>query len=299
MPLVPFRELMAAAERGGYAVGYFESWNLESLLAVADAAEAARSPVILGFSGIYLTHPQRVVTDPLGVYAAMGLATCQRLSVPCCFLFNESPYLDKVLQSIDLGFNLVMFADENLAADELADRVAQVVASAHPRGVAVEAEMTSLFGVTRDIGQGAAEAHLDDPHLARAFVERTGVDALAVSIGQVHVHGRSQVRLNLEQLKRLRAAVPVPLVLHGATSVHPADLVEAIRLGIRKINVGSILKRTYLEALRSAANGVGSAYNPYDVIGSGFGNDVLTAARLAVQERVEEMMGLFGSAGKA
>src|SRR5260221_11695585 len=91
MPLVPFRDLMADAARGGYAVGYFESWNLESLLAVADAAEAQRSPVILGFSGIYLPHPDRRVIDPLAAYAAMARAVGEALTVPACLLFNESP----------------------------------------------------------------------------------------------------------------------------------------------------------------------------------------------------------------
>jgi fructose/tagatose bisphosphate aldolase len=86
MPLVPFHQLMAEAEGGGYAVGYFESWNLESLMAVADAAEAMRSPVILGFSGIYLTNSRRIVKEPLSVYAAMGLISaaifaCRRA---CC-----------------------------------------------------------------------------------------------------------------------------------------------------------------------------------------------------------------------
>src|SRR5262245_38145121 len=96
MPLVPFGELMDGARRGGYAVGYFESWSLESLLAVADAAEAARAAVILGFSGIYLPHPGRRVQDPLDAYAAMGQAVGRRLAVPCCLLFNESPHLDWV-----------------------------------------------------------------------------------------------------------------------------------------------------------------------------------------------------------
>src|SRR5256885_16488020 len=101
MPLVPFGEVMADAQRGGYAVGYFERWNLESLLAVADAAEAARSPVVLGFSGVYLTHPQRIVHEPLSVYAAMGLEVCRKLSVPTCLLFNESPDFDAVLNAVD------------------------------------------------------------------------------------------------------------------------------------------------------------------------------------------------------
>src|SRR5436309_7731408 len=111
MPLVPFRELMQDAERGNYAVGYFECWNLESLLAVADAAEAARSPVILGFSGIYLPHPERAATDPLGPYAAMAAAIAGGLSVPACLLFNESPHRDWVLQAVEAGFDLVMYSD--------------------------------------------------------------------------------------------------------------------------------------------------------------------------------------------
>ena len=88
MPLVPFRTIMQQAEEGGYAVGYFESWNLESLLAVADAAEAARAPVVLGFSGVYLPHPGRRVADPLGTYASLGLEVGRGLSVPCCLLLR-------------------------------------------------------------------------------------------------------------------------------------------------------------------------------------------------------------------
>src|SRR5512147_2594246 len=98
---------MAAAEQGGYAVGYFESWNLESLLAVADAAAATRSPVIVGFSGIYLPHPDRIVREPLAAYAALGRAVCEQLPVPACLLFNESPHLDWVLAAVETGFNLV------------------------------------------------------------------------------------------------------------------------------------------------------------------------------------------------
>ena len=92
--------------------------------------------------------------------------------------------------------------------------------------------------------------------------------------------------------------MPVPLVLHGATSVDRADLAEAARLGIRKINVGSAIKRAYFEALRRTAAAAGDAYNPYDVIGSGFATDVLTAGRVAMQAVVEDMMRLSGSAGK-
>ena len=135
--------------------------------------------------------------------------------------------------------------------------------------------------------------------MARQFVERTGVDALAVDIGQAHLHGRAELKLDLQRLAELKEAVAVPLVLHGASSVSRQDLSEAARLGIRKINVGSNLKRAYFEALRRACIEVGDGYNPYEVIGSGLSQDVLAVGRKALQKTVKDLMLLFGSAGRA
>jgi ketose-bisphosphate aldolase len=295
MPLASFDELMADAERGGYAVGYFESWNLESLLAVCDAAEATRSPVLLGFSGIYLSHPARVVHEPLSLYAALGLEAIRGLSVPACLVFNESPNFEWVLEAIVDGFGLVMFSDETLSFDTQAQRVKQVVVTAHESGVAVEGEAATLPGVGGELSDLPEDLHLTDPNHARLFIERTGVDAFAVNIGQAHLHGRKQVRLNLPRLADLKQALTVPLVLHGASSVDRSDLKQAIRLGIRKINVGSALKRAYFEALRQAAVQAGDDYNLYEVVGSGLAGDVLTAGRTALQKTVEDWMIVFGS----
>jgi fructose/tagatose bisphosphate aldolase len=299
MSLVGFTDLMKEAERSEYAVGYFESWNLESLQAVADAAEFMRSPVILGFSGIYLPHPLRQAKETLSTYAALGRDACRTLSVPSCLIFNESPHFDWVTEAIDLGFGLVMYTDETLCLEEQSRRVRRIVEKAHPVGVAVEGELTSLPGVGGELVAAPDTMCLDDPGLARSFVEETGVDAFAVNIGQAHLHGRSRVRLNLARLAELRKALSVPLVLHGATSVSRSDLKEAIRLGLKKINVGSILKRSYFEALRRACSSVGEDYNPYEVVGSGLQKDVLTAGRVALQKTVQELMSLFGSTGRA
>jgi ketose-bisphosphate aldolase len=299
MTLVPFHQLMADAEAGGYAIGYFESWNLESLMAVADAAEAMRSPVILGFSGIYLTHARRVVKEPLSVYAAMGLEVCRKLSTPTCLLFNESPHLDSVLDAIDQGFNLVMFSDEEMELSELGDHVRKVCAKAHLAGAAVEAEMASLQGMGAQVAEPPADLRLTDPEQVRHFVEATGIDALAVNIGQVHLHGRETVPLDLDRLTRLKSAVGVPLVLHGATSVDRGHLVEAIRRGIRKVNVGSSLKQIYYQELRAACRRSKPDANPYEVIGSGLPEDIVTAGRVAMQKAVEDLMLLFGSADRS
>ena len=300
MSLVSFQELMADAERGSYAVGYFESWNLESLLAVADAAERTRSPVILGFSGIYLPHPDRRVHDSLEPYAAMGLEVCKSLSVPACLLFNESPHRSWVDAAINAGFGLVMFSDDRLGESEQVTEIRSLVERAHAAGAAVEAEQDALVGVGGDL----ADTHvvdarqLTDPIEAQSFVEKTGIDALAVDVGQVHLHGRQIVRLDLDRLRQLRQ-VQVPLVLHGASSVDRDDLRAAIAIGVRKINVGSRLKQVYLTAMRNACVEVAPSSNPYEVIGSGLEQDVLVAGRLAMQHEVEGFMELFGSAGKS
>jgi fructose-bisphosphate aldolase, class II len=299
MSLTSFQEIMATADEGQYAVGYFESWNLESLLAVADAAEATRSPVILGFSGMTLPQRARPVADRLSCYAALGLDVCKNLSVPACLLFNESADLDWVLEAVDLGFQLVMFSDERLDFDEQTARIREVADKAHAKSVAVEGELTSLPGLKGESIAPTDSGPLTDLERAHEFVERTKIDALAVEIGQLHLHGRAVVRLDLDHLARLKDAFPLPLVLHGATSVAREDLAEAAHNGIRKINVGSILKETYLNALRRACASVGEDYNPYDTIGSGLSEDVLIPGRIAMQKVVEELMRLFGSAGRA
>jgi fructose/tagatose bisphosphate aldolase len=293
MPLASFNELMTDAEHGGYAVGYFESWNLESLLAVCDAAEATRSPVLLGFSGIYLPHPARVVHEPLSLYSALGLEAIRRLTVPACLVFNESPDFEWVMDAITLGFGLVMFTDETLSFEGQVENVRRVVEIAHAVGVAVEGEGVSLPGVGGELSALPDDLHLTDPDRALDFIQRTGVDAFAVNVGQAHLHGRRQVRLNFPLIANLKETLKAPLVLHGATSVDFDDLAEAVRLGIRKVNVGSALKRTYFEAVRQAASQVGDDYNPYEVIGSGQAGDVLTAARLALQNTVEDWMKVF------
>jgi fructose/tagatose bisphosphate aldolase len=299
MPPVSFQQLMAGAQQGRYAVGYFECWNLESLLAVADAAEAMRSPVLLGVSGIYLPHPERRTREHLGDYAALGLAVCSRLTVPACLVFNESPHLDWVMEAIQLGFGLVMYTGETSAPEKLTAQVKCVTQKAHAAHAAVEAEIMALPGVAGSLDVMPPHLLMTDVEEARKFVEQTGIDALAVNVGQVHLHGRQAVNLNLEHLAKLRANLGVPLVLHGATSVVRHDLAQAIHLGVCKINVGSALKQSYLNALRAACAELGADYNPYEVMGSGLEKDVLTGARLALQKTVEDWMLLLGSARQA
>lgn len=299
MALVTLPEMLADAKRGRYAVGYFESWNLESLLAVADAAVAMRSPVILGFSGIYLPHADRVTSDPLEIYADMALRVARSIDVPACVLFNESPHRAWVERAIDCGFNAVMFSDEEMPTERQRPIIRELAVKAHNAAVAIEGEVAALHGVGGDVGDLPSSIELTSPQDALAFVEQTNVDALAVNVGQVHLHGRSIVRLSLDRISQIADTVDVPLVLHGATSVGHDDLREAISRGICKVNVGSVLKQHAIRAMTHAISLVGDGDNPYEVIGSGLSNDILIAGRLAVQNCVEQFMDVFGSSGRA
>jgi fructose/tagatose bisphosphate aldolase len=163
----------------------------------------------------------------------------------------------------------------------------------------VEAELQPLSGVGGELDVSKShDLRMTEPTPAAQFVRETGIDALAVNVGQVHLHGRKTVRLNLDHLSAISSKVNVPLVLHGATSVAISDIRAAIELGVRKVNVGSALKQAYFNELRQACHQVPAQENPYEVVGSGKANDVLWQARKAMQARVQEFMLAFGSVGR-
>lgn len=297
MAEVSFQELMKHAESKNYAVGYFESWNMDSMLAVSDAAEKLRSPVIIGFGGLFLTNENRVVMDPLNLLAKLVKEVCRSICVPACTLFNESNDFESVLTSIDYGYNIVMFVDSSLSFNDLVEKVSEIVKKAHKNSVAVEAELDELPGLESLTGL-RRNSSLTDPEDAERFVSLTGIDALSVNIGQSHKQGK-EIRLDFERLKKIKEKTNIPLVLHGVSNLKIVDINRYIDLGVRKFNLGRILKQVYFDKLRSEIENVKEGYSIYEIIGSGFKNDILVKARFEVQKIVEKFMKLYRSAGKA
>ncbi len=293
MSLKPVNEMMAHARQNGYAVGYFESWDIASLEGVIDAAEQTRSPVIIGFNGEFLAHSFREPQIRLSMYGALGRAAAESAQVPCGFMFNECPLDSWVEHATQVGFNLVMLADEKASHADLTRRVSDVVRISHTRGLAVEAELGLLpFGAE---GHARDDGSLTDPDLAAAFVQETGVDLLAVSTGNVHVMVQGQCDLNLEHLEAIRRKVDVPLVLHGGSGVTNDSLAQAVSIGVTKVNYGTYLKQRYLTALRQAiAAGNG---NPHHLLGYGGDADLLVATRQAVRDAVLERIETLGCCG--
>ena len=288
-------EIVRRAREQGYAIGYFESWNLESLQGVLDAVEQTGSPTILGFNGEFLRRPERLATERLEIYAAMGRAACDSAKVPCGLIFNECEDDRFIARAIDEGFNLVMPVNPKLAFDQYVSWVRSVVQRAHARGAGVEAEVGELPSGTTGASDGAGAA--TDPELAARFVEATGVDLLAVSVGNVHVLIDGQQGLDLDRLEAIGRRVAAPLVLHGGSGIATGDLQVAIRMGVAKVNYGTYVKQRYLAAVRAALE-TGES-NPHELLGMGGRRDVMVAGRLAVRDAVLERIGFLGCCRKA
>ncbi len=295
MALETIVDLMRAAREGRYAVGYFESWNLDSLQGTVDAAEQTRSPIILGFNGEFLSHAGRTVPERLAVYGAMGKAAAEAASVPCGLIFNECAQDDWVKAAALAGFNLVMPADPQASFDDYKRRVQEITRFVHAHGGAVEAELGELpCGASGTVTEAGA---MTDPDIAAAFVEETKVDLLAVSVGNVHIQIHGQQGLNLNRLRTIHERISVPLVLHGGTGITTEALHAAISLGVAKVNYGTYLKQRYLAAVRTALE-TGET-NPHVLLGLGEAGDVMTAGRLAVRDAVLERICHLGCCGKA
>jgi len=294
MALKPISELVQHAREHGYALGYFESWNLESLQGVLDAAEATRSPIIIGFNGEFLSHPDRKLSERLQCYAELGKAAAAGATVPCGLIFNECPNDEWVRNAVLAGFNLVMPADPAASYQDYSRRVAELTAFAHRYGAAVEAEVGRLpSGRTRK----SNGSHLTDPELAARFIQETGADLLAISIGNVHVMIKGEQDLDLERLHRICLRVAKPLVLHGGTGISAKSLREAVAMGVTKVNYGTYLKQRYLKAVRTSI--ATKIDNPHQLLGIGGDRDVMVAGRLAVRDAVLERIEWLGCCGKA
>lgn len=296
MPIRPAMELISCARTAGHAVGYFESWNIESLQGIIDAAEETRSPVLIGFNGEFMSRKERQATERLRWYAALGLAAAESASVPCGLIFNECSSDEWVRNAIDAGFSQVMLDDPRATAADFRQRVAALTRYAHAKGVAVEAEVGHLpSGADGFVDE--KENHLTDPEEAAQFIRYTGIDILSVSVGNVHVLLEGNQPLKLDYLAAICERVDIPFDLHGGTGIPGDCLRDAIRMGVAKVCYGTYLKQRYLDAIRKVLTV--DEFNPHKRLGYGGSADLLVAGRLAVKAAVMERIGFLGCCGRA
>jgi fructose-bisphosphate aldolase class II len=280
MPFVGLPEILNPCIRQPWAVGGFDTINLEISQAILAAAEAEQSPVIL-----MLLPAHTPVAEMPGLVGAIR-AEAEKVSVPVALLLDHAVNLQQVVTGIRLGCSVIMF---DASSKPLAENIAatrQVVEVAHAAGVSVEAELGHVGGGDESGAGASLESVLTNVEDAARFVDKTGVDALAVSIGSAHGPYIKKPELDFERLERIRASLDLPLVLHGGSGIPDKDIRRLITLGIDKINVWTDIALAYMAAAKAKLNDADRSHPLHDV---------LHAARAAATEVVRERMQLFGS----
>jgi fructose-bisphosphate aldolase class II len=253
VPLVPTADLVAAARRAGGAVGAFNVITLEHAEAIATGAERAGRPAILQISHNAVRFHGGAV-HPIAV-AAAAVASASRAELALHLDHVED--VELLHQAADAGFSSVMFDAGSLP---YADNVAATAAAAqwaHRAGLWLEAELGYVGGKPDAPASAHAAGVRTDPDEAAAFAAATRVDALAVAVGSSHAMTTRTAQLDHELIGRLRAAVPVPLVLHGSSGVPDIELRAAVTAGIGKVNVGTALNAAFTGAVRAGLTGAG------------------------------------------
>mgnify|MGYP000468802987 CR=1 FL=1 len=282
--LVDAASLLRQAARGGWAVGAFNCNNMEILQAIIRAAEAENAPVIVQASQGAIKYAG------LEYIAAMALYAARAARVPVAVHLDHGTSFEQVVRCLRAGFTSVMIDGSHLPLGDNIALTRRVVEVARPVGVSVEAELGRIGGAEDDISVEEREAFFTDPDEAAYFVRETQVDSLAVAIGTVHGRYKGTPRLDFERLRRIRALVDIPLVLHGSSGVPDDAIREAIVCGISKVNIDTDIRQAFVETLRRALAEAPDEIDPRKVLGP---------ARDAATAVIRGKIRLFGSSGRA
>lgn len=272
-------EWIARAHHEHWALGQFNISNLEVLQAIVEAANQERSPVIVGVSMGSLRHIGRSYLAGL-ISGARQVAT-----VPLFFHLDHGADLETVCSCIDIGFDSVMLDASRASVAENIRLVRQAVAYAHPRNVGVEAQI----GETWDEETGDMIESRTDPAQIADFVEQSGIDYVAISFGNTPGRWEGAAAVDIDLIRTCAAVSPVPIVLHGGSSIPDEAMRLALTAGAAKVNIDTVLRRAATELFRTQYC---SQMPPADP------RKVFSAARDAVRQTVATKMQLFGSSNK-
>lgn len=284
MAFVTMREILADAQKNHYAVGAFNTNNMEIVQAIVEAAVEERSPVILQASQGAIKYA--------GIDYIMGIvrAAADVADIPIVMHLDHGTSFDQVMMCLRKGFTSVMIDGSQYPLEENIALTRRVVEVAHPMGVTVEAELGKIGGTEDDISVSESEASLTVPAEAKYFVEQTNVDALAVAVGTAHGVYKGVPRLRFDRLQEIRNLVDIPLVLHGASGVPDEAIAEAIKIGISKVNIDTNIRQAFSQAVHKYLADHPNEIDPRKMLGP---------ARAAMKEIVREKIRLFGSSNKA
>lgn len=273
MSLVTLNTLLQRAEKNGVATGAFSVGNMEMILGAVKAAEETNTPIILQIAEV------RLPTSPLKIIGPMMVAAAENASVDVCVHLDHGLNYSTVEEALDLGFTSVMLDGSLLSFEDNISLTQKVVEKAKEYGASVEAELGVVGGNEGD-GKGHSIQYTD-PSLALEFTQKTGIDALAVAIGNAHGNYPVAPKLRFDVLNEIHNICPTPLVLHGGTGITSDDFRNCIRNGVRKINIAT----ASFTAVSNAAKAVSDANGSYFVLSQAIAD--------AVYENVKNHINIF------
>ncbi len=290
MPLVPLAPVLEHAAKNRYAVGAFNVINLDFAEAILETATRLRSPVILSIAELHFPYVNLENICP----SLRDMAA--RADVPVVLNLDHGKSLESLARAIDNGFTAVMIDGSALDFEDNVKLTSEIVAYAGPKGVGVEAELGCVLGHESKVGEGEANPDLfTNVDLAKEFVQRTKVNALAVSVGNAHGRYKREPKLDFDRIEQLAKATQIPLVLHGGSGLPDDALRTAIQLGICKLNYYTEMAMaafgTIKDTLANAAPTYGPGHSDYPIL--------FKAVKDRVGEEVASRMNVYGSAGKA
>ncbi|MBQ3124662.1 MAG: class II fructose-bisphosphate aldolase [Clostridia bacterium] len=284
--LVNMNEVLRPAKKNRYAVGLFNAVNLELARGIIAAAESSRSPVIMGTAEILLPY------GPLEEVSYYLIPMAKKASVPVVVHLDHGLTYDTCIEALKLGFSSVMYDCSTDSYEENVRKVKEMADIAHSYGATIEGE---LGHVGDNEGSAEGSDHLADPSqfftdpgLAKDFVDKTGVDALAIAVGNAHGAYKLPPKLDFERIRTIANTVDVPLVLHGGSGLTDNDFRQAIQEGISKVNIFTDINVAAVEA----------EFKKFSSMEKGL-IDLIPAAVEAVKQESIKKMKLFSSDGKA
>ncbi len=284
MPLVPAGPLVKKAFSERWALGAFNTSNLELTQGIAWALGSERAP------GIMQTSEKAIEYADLETLFGIVKNVAEDADVPIAIHLDHGKSLEMVERCLNAGYLSVMFDGSALPFAENIKMTREAAKMAHSKGAFIEGELGALAGKEGDLGgKKVDEAQFTDPKMAEEFVAKTAVDSLAVSVGTIHGLYRGEEKIRFEILREIQRAVPVPLVLHGASGLPNSELIRALKFGVAKVNIDTELREAFKEGAEAGLKNTGGL-DP---------RKIMAPAREGVRRVVLEKVQTLGGCGRA
>lgn len=277
-------DLQRIARKNKYCIPHFLGGNLEMAYGEIRAAEAANSPIAIGLA------PEVFASIPIEISFPMILNIANRASVPVGVQLEHSKSFEQIAHAIKLGVNSVMFDGSALPYEENIAKTREIVKMAHAFDVCVEAELGHVGGSAIRSASADSSSQKTDPNLVHDFINRTGIDSLAISFGNVHGHYKGKTDIDLALVEKIAKSTDVPIVMHGGSGLHDSEYKGIVSAGISNIHFYSGIVMYAWEHLKKSV-GETDQYPPYHEIVS-YGVDFF-------EKKVSHVIDLLGSRNRA